>query len=48
VACVFEVAGGMLLHERLYWDRANTMRQLKAAPCNCERRNGAGRRVSMT
>jgi steroid delta-isomerase-like uncharacterized protein len=32
VACVFEVAGGMLLHERLYWDRANTMRQLGLVP----------------
>jgi steroid delta-isomerase-like uncharacterized protein len=28
VACVFEVADGRLMHERLYWDRANTMRQL--------------------
>lgn len=28
VACVFEVARGRLLQERLYWDRANTMRQL--------------------
>jgi steroid delta-isomerase-like uncharacterized protein len=32
VACVFEVTGGMLLHERLYWDRANTMRQLGLVP----------------
>lgn len=28
VACVFEIARGRLVHERLYWDRANTMRQL--------------------
>jgi steroid delta-isomerase-like uncharacterized protein len=28
VACVFEVTHGRLVHERLYWDRANTMRQL--------------------
>jgi steroid delta-isomerase-like uncharacterized protein len=28
VACVFEVSHGLLMHERLYWDRANTMRQL--------------------
>jgi len=28
VACVFEVAGGCLTQERLYWDRANAMRQL--------------------
>lgn len=28
VACVFEVRGGKLAHERLYWDRANTLRQL--------------------
>jgi hypothetical protein len=32
VACVFEVAGGSLTHERLYWDRANTMRQLGWLP----------------
>jgi steroid delta-isomerase-like uncharacterized protein len=32
VACVFEVAGGWLTHERLYWDRANTMRQLGVLP----------------
>jgi steroid delta-isomerase-like uncharacterized protein len=32
VACVFEVAGGWLVHERLYWDRANTMRQLGLLP----------------
>jgi hypothetical protein len=32
VACVFEVAGGWLTHERLYWDRANTMRQLGLLP----------------
>jgi len=32
VACVFEVAGGRLTHERLYWDRANTMRQLGLLP----------------
>jgi hypothetical protein len=32
VACVFEVAGGWLVHERLYWDRANTMRQLGRLP----------------
>ena len=32
VACVFEVASGVLLHERLYWDRANTMRQLGLLP----------------
>lgn len=30
VACVFEVAGGALTHERLYWDRANTLRQFGA------------------
>jgi steroid delta-isomerase-like uncharacterized protein len=28
VACVFEVKAGKLAHERLYWDRANTSRQL--------------------
>jgi carboxymethylenebutenolidase len=28
VACVFEVRNGKLAHERLYWDRANTLRQL--------------------
>ena len=28
VACVFEVRDGRLAHERLYWDRANTVRQL--------------------
>jgi steroid delta-isomerase-like uncharacterized protein len=28
VACVFEVRNGQLAHERLYWDRANTLRQL--------------------
>ena len=28
VACVFEVRDGKLTHERLYWDRANTLRQL--------------------
>jgi steroid delta-isomerase-like uncharacterized protein len=28
VACVFEVKDGKLAHERLYWDRANTLRQL--------------------
>jgi len=28
VACVFEVKDDKLAHERLYWDRANTMRQL--------------------
>lgn len=27
VACAFEVAGESLIHERLYWDRANTLRQ---------------------
>lgn len=32
VACVFEVAGGWLVHERLYWDRANFMRQLGLVP----------------
>jgi steroid delta-isomerase-like uncharacterized protein len=32
VACVFEVAGGRLVQERLYWDRANTMRQLGRLP----------------
>jgi steroid delta-isomerase-like uncharacterized protein len=32
VACVFEVAGGWLVHERLYWDRANFMRQLGLFP----------------
>jgi len=32
VACVFEVAHGRLMHERLYWDRANTMRQLGVLP----------------
>ena len=32
VACVFEVAQGSLVHERLYWDRANTMRQLDLVP----------------
>jgi steroid delta-isomerase-like uncharacterized protein len=32
VACVFEVAGGRLVHERLYWDRANFMRQLGLLP----------------
>ena len=32
VACVFEVAGGWLVHERLYWDRANFMRQLGLLP----------------
>ncbi len=28
VACVFEVKDGTLSQERLYWDRANTLRQL--------------------
>jgi steroid delta-isomerase-like uncharacterized protein len=28
VACVFEVRDNKLAHERLYWDRANTLRQL--------------------
>ena len=28
VACVFEVRDDKLAHERLYWDRANTVRQL--------------------
>ena len=28
VACVFEVRDGKLAHERLYWDRANTLHQL--------------------
>ena len=28
VACVFEVRDGKVAHERLYWDRANTLRQL--------------------
>jgi taurine dehydrogenase small subunit len=28
VACIFEVRNGKLAHERLYWDRANTLRQL--------------------
>ena len=28
VACVFEVKDDKLAHERLYWDRANTLRQL--------------------
>jgi carboxymethylenebutenolidase len=28
VACVFEVRDGKIAHERLYWDRANTLRQL--------------------
>jgi steroid delta-isomerase-like uncharacterized protein len=32
VACVLEVADGWLTHERLYWDRANTMRQLGLLP----------------
>jgi steroid delta-isomerase-like uncharacterized protein len=32
VACVFKVAGGWLVHERLYWDRANLMRQLGLLP----------------
>lgn len=32
VACVFEVAGGWLVHERLYWDRGNVMRQLGLVP----------------
>ena len=32
VACVFEVTGGWLVHERLYWDRANFMRQLGLLP----------------
>ena len=32
VACVFEVAGGWLVHERLYWDRGNVMRQLGLLP----------------
>ena len=32
VACVFEVTGGWLVHERLYWDRANSMRQLGLLP----------------
>ena len=32
VACIFQVAGGRLLFERLYWDRANTMRQLGLLP----------------
>ena len=32
VACVFEVTQGRLSHERLYWDRANTMRQLGLLP----------------
>jgi hypothetical protein len=32
VACVFEVAGGWLVHERLYWDRPNFMRQLGLLP----------------
>ncbi len=27
VACAFEVAHEQLIHERLYWDRANTLRQ---------------------
>lgn len=30
VACAFEVAHGRLIHERLYWDRANTLRQFGA------------------
>lgn len=30
VACAFEVAQGRLIHERLYWDRANTLRQFGA------------------
>jgi carboxymethylenebutenolidase len=28
VACVFEVRDGKLAHERLYWDRSNTLSQL--------------------
>ena len=32
VACVFEATGGWLVHERLYWDRANVMRQLGLVP----------------
>src|SRR5262249_6681372 len=28
VACVFEVRDGKVAHERLYWDLANTLRQL--------------------
>jgi steroid delta-isomerase-like uncharacterized protein len=32
VACVFQVTEGRLVHERLYWDRANTMRQLGLLP----------------
>jgi predicted ester cyclase len=31
-ACVFEVTGGWLVHERLYWDRANFVRQLGLLP----------------
>ena len=30
VACAFEVADGRLIHERLYWDCANTLRQFGA------------------
>src|SRR4030095_2175111 len=29
VACVFEVVGGWLVHERLYWDRGNVTRPLR-------------------
>ncbi len=32
VACVFEVRDGKLAHERLDWDRANTVRQLGRLP----------------
>ncbi|HEU4938208.1 MAG TPA: ester cyclase [Vicinamibacterales bacterium] len=32
VACVFEIVGGWLVHERLYWDRGNVMRQLGLVP----------------
>jgi hypothetical protein len=32
VASVFEVAGGWLVHERLYCDRGNVMRQLGLLP----------------
>jgi hypothetical protein len=32
VACVFEVGGGWPVHERLYWDRGNVMRQLGLLP----------------
>ena len=32
VACAFQVTAGKLAHERLYWDRANTLRQFGRIP----------------